>query len=53
MIASARGDVKKITSNSAQMTGDAVQIIAGVKQGHGTAGKLLTDDGRIECHNNY
>lgn len=44
MIVSVRGDVKKITSNSAHMTRDASDIVAGIRQGHGTAGKLLTDE---------
>jgi phospholipid/cholesterol/gamma-HCH transport system substrate-binding protein len=44
ILVSDRGDIKKITSNGARMTGNADEIIAGIRQGHGTAGKLLTDD---------
>lgn len=44
MIVSVRGDVKKITSNGAQIASNANAITAGVRQGRGTAGKLLTDD---------
>ncbi len=36
--------VEKIASNSVQMTGNASAITAGIRQGHGVAGKLLTDD---------
>ncbi|MGH9771456.1 MAG: MlaD family protein [Candidatus Acidiferrales bacterium] len=43
MIVSVRGDVKKIASNTAHLTGNANAIAAGIRQGHGAAGKLLTD----------
>lgn len=43
MIVSVRGDVRKIASNTAQLTGNANAIAAGIREGHGTAGKLLTD----------
>ncbi|MGH9583733.1 MAG: MlaD family protein, partial [Bryobacteraceae bacterium] len=43
MIVSVRGDVKKIASNTAHLTGNANAIAAGIREGHGTAGKLLTD----------
>ncbi len=44
MIVSVRGDVKSITSNGARMTGNANAIVAGIRQGNGAAGKLLTDE---------
>ncbi|HZS56326.1 MAG TPA: MlaD family protein [Bryobacteraceae bacterium] len=44
VIVSVRGDVKKITSNTAHMTKDASVVMADIRNGHGTAGKLLTDD---------
>lgn len=43
MIVSVRGDVKKSTSNGAQIASNANAITAGVRQGRGAAGKLLTD----------
>jgi len=44
VIVSVRGDVKKIASNATHMTNAASQIMAGVREGHGTAGKLLSDN---------
>lgn len=43
MIVSVRGNVKEIASNTAHLTGNANAIAAGIRQGHGAAGKLLTD----------
>jgi phospholipid/cholesterol/gamma-HCH transport system substrate-binding protein len=43
MVVSVRGNVKKITSNTAHLTGNANVIAAGIREGHGAAGKLLTD----------
>lgn len=43
MVVSIRGDVKRIASNGVQISSDARQIVAGVRNGHGAAGKLLTD----------
>lgn len=43
MVASMRPNVKRIVSNAAQLTGNANAIAAGIREGHGTAGKLLTD----------
>lgn len=42
IIVSIGGNVKKIASNGARLTGNANAILAGIRQGHGTAGKLLT-----------
>src|SRR5579884_4336460 len=36
--------VEKIASNSVQITGNASAITAGIREGHGVAGKLLADD---------
>lgn len=37
-------DVEKIASNSVHMTNNANAIVAGIRHGHGAAGKLLTDE---------
>lgn len=44
MVVSMRPKVDQIASNGVQMTKGANQIIAGVRNGRGTVGKLLTDD---------
>lgn len=43
VIVSVRGNVEQIASNAAHLTADARQIAAGVRQGQGVAGELLTD----------
>jgi len=43
MIVSISGNVKRIASNGANLTNNANAILADIRQGHGTAGKLLTD----------
>lgn len=43
VIVSVRGNVKQIASNTAHITADARQMAAGVRQGQGVAGELLTD----------
>lgn len=43
MISSMRPNVGKIASNAAQLTGNINAITSGIRQGHGAAGKLLTD----------
>lgn len=43
VIVSVRGNVEQIASNTAHVTADARQIAAGVRQGKGVAGELLTD----------
>ena len=44
VIVSVRGDVKRITSNGAHIAGNANEIVSGVREGRGVAGKLLSDD---------
>ncbi len=43
IVTSVRGNVDQIASNAAHITADARQIAAGVQQGKGVAGELLTD----------
>ncbi len=43
VISHVRGNAEKIASNAAQLTGNANAIAVGIRQGRGTAGKLLTD----------
>ena len=42
-VQASRGDIKAITSNGAQTVENANQIVRGIRQGQGAAGKLLVD----------
>ena len=42
-IRATRGNVEQIAANAAHLTADASQITASVKQGHGVAGEVLSD----------
>lgn len=42
-IVAMRGNVERIASNGAHITNTVNGLVAGVSQGHGTVGKLLTD----------
>jgi phospholipid/cholesterol/gamma-HCH transport system substrate-binding protein len=43
MILAMRGNVERIASNGAQISSGVNSIVTGVRDGHGTVGKLLTD----------
>lgn len=43
MILAVRGNVERIASNGARITGGVNSIVAGVRDGRGTVGKLLSD----------
>jgi phospholipid/cholesterol/gamma-HCH transport system substrate-binding protein len=43
LIGAVSPDIEKIASNSVHLTGNANAIVAGMRQGHGAAGKLLVD----------
>jgi phospholipid/cholesterol/gamma-HCH transport system substrate-binding protein len=48
VISHEQGNVEKITTNAAQLTGNANAIAVGIRNGRGTAGKLLTDETMAE-----
>jgi phospholipid/cholesterol/gamma-HCH transport system substrate-binding protein len=43
LIQAASPNIQKIASNSAHLTGNANVLVAGIRQGHGAAGKILVD----------